>query len=540
MMNYKIPVFFYLFIVSLSCQKPKSNLDLSSLLFSNSPVSEIYFSYPGRDIAEEKKRMVKEALLAEIRKAKISIRAYLYSIDDYEILTELYLKKRMGITIHLFGDKEEDYSELESFGLEIQRWSGSGIHHTKIWIFDGIRFFAGTGNFTTHGLSTDNNVFWAQNIAPEEVSGIISTLEGKNPKGSFRIGSLQYWTSPEAGLEIQQQLLDAVDSAKHSIKYLIYSHYDPVFSLKLLEASQRGVRVEGIYNAPMSSNPEGIFLSQNLEFPSQIWEDGNVDFVFKNERYLGGLLHHKTMLVDDHIVYTGSFNYSVSARDKNKEVFVRFTHPIITNEFLGEWKRILWNSQPVSPSSLSPSGTNSNGETQLRFYSLDRFQNSLFQTNIIFNSEGGFDTNSNALANAYKQTLGLTGYIRPKAGDRFTLISQRMDPIWEESEGSNLTLHLQNYFLGTKLSLSNGEKIISLALWDGTNAKEKYVLDSNSTILGQTDFWRGKNLWFWVQTETRVLSFCHTKERFKIPEWMIFIMNRLEVMGKKPPICMYD
>lgn len=298
--------------------------------------------------------------------------------------------------------------------------------------------------------------------------------------------------------------------------------------------------MEGIYNAPMSSNPEGIFLSQNLEFPSKIWEDGNVDFVFKNDRYLGGLLHHKTMLVDDQIVYTGSFNYSVSARDKNKEVFVRFTHPIITKEFLGEWKRILWNSQPVSPSSLSPSATNSNGETQLRFYSLERFQNSLFQTNIIFNSEGGFDSNSNALANAYKQTLGLTGYIRPKVGDRFALISQRTDPIWEESEGSNLTLHLQNYFIGTKLSLSNGEKIISLALWDGAKPKEKYVLDSNSTIVGQTDFWRGKNLWFWVQTETRVLSFCHTKERFNIPEWMIFIMNRLEVMGKKLPICIYD
>ncbi|EMY69574.1 phospholipase D-like domain-containing protein [Leptospira vanthielii] len=540
MKNFSRILFLVFSILVLFCQKPKQKDDLSWLLVSTSPVSELYFSYPGRDVAEEKKRIVKEVLLSEIRKAKISIRAYLYSIDDYEILTELYLKKRMGVQIQLFGDKEEDYSELESLGLEIQRWSGSGIHHTKIWIFDGIRFFAGTGNFTTHGLYTDHNVFWTQNISPNEAEGIISTLEGRNPRGFFRIGSLQYWVSPEAGLEIQQQLLDAVDSAKHSIKYLIYSHYDPVFSLKLLEANRRGVRVEGIYNAPMSSNPEGIYLSQHLEFPSQIWEDGNLDFVYKNDRYLGGLLHHKTMLVDDHIIYTGSYNYSVSARDKNKEVFVKMDHPSITEEFLKEWKRILWVALPVTNSSVSSGGSNTNTENQLRMYSLERFQNSLFQTNVLFNNEGFFDSNSNALSSAYRQTLGLSGLVRPKVGERFEFKFHGVDPIWEESNGSSLHLHLQNYFLGTKVSLSNGEKILSLSLWDGSHPKEKFVLDSNSTIVGQTDFWKGKNLWIWAQTENGNLSFCHTKEKTNPPEWMIFLKNRLEVMGKISPVCSND
>lgn len=524
----------------LFCQKPKSKTDLSSFLFPNAPVSELYFSYPGRDVAIEKKRMVKEVILAEIRKAKVSIRAYLYSIDDSEILTELYLKKRMGVSIQLFGDKEEDYAELESLGLEIQRWSGSGIHHTKIWIFDGVRFFTGTGNFTTHGLDTDNNVFWIQNISPEELTAITATLEGKNPRGFFRIGSILYWTSPEAGLEIQQQLLDAVESAKHSIKYLIYSHYDPVLSLKLIEASRRGVHVEGIYNAPMSTNPEGVYLSQNLDFPSQIYEDGNVDFVYKNDRYLGGLLHHKTMLVDDRIVYTGSYNYSVSARDKNKEIFVKMDHEKIAKEFLSEWKRILWLALPLTTTQVNSGGMNLNSETQLRMFSVHRFQNLLFQTNVLFNSEGNFDTNSNALASAYRQTLGLTGLHRPKEGERFLFTRNGQDPIWEESEGTTLQLHLQNYFLGTRVGLSNGEKVVSLSFWDGSHPKVSFVLDSNSTILGETDFWKGKNLWFWVQTETRVLSFCHTKEKKNPPEWMVFLLNRFEVKGKVTPVCSND
>lgn len=524
----------------LFCQKSNSKTDFTSLLYSTSPVTEIYFSYPGRDVADEKKRIVKEALLSEIRKAKVSIRAYLYSIDDYEILTELYLKQRMGVRIELFGDKDEDYSELESLGLEIQRWSGSGIHHTKIWIFDRVRFFTGTGNFTTHGLSTDNNVFWAQNISPQEWKDVILTLDGKNPKGTFRIGSLVYWISPEAGLEIQQELLDAVDSAKHSIKYLIYSHYDPLLSLKLLEAHRRGVRIEGIYNGPMSTNPEGVYLSQNLEYPSQIWEDGNVDFIFKEDRYLGGLLHHKTMLIDNQIVYTGSYNYSVSARDKNKEIFVRFDHPSITKEFLLEWKRILQIANPVSQDSSGGGGANANNSGEVRMFFIQQFENSLFQTNVLFNSEGGFDSNSNALSSAYKQTLTLTGISRPKEGNRFQFISNTIDPIWAESEGSNLQLLFQNHFLGTKLNLSNGERILSLSLWDGTHPKEFYSLDLNSTILGQTDFWKGRNLWFWVQTETRTLSFCHIKDQLKPPEWMVFLINRMEVKGRRSPVCSND
>ncbi|TGK78517.1 PLD-like domain protein [Leptospira noumeaensis] len=521
------------------CKNPKAK-DLSSLFFPAAPVTELYFSYPGRDIAEEKKRLVKDVLLSEIRKAKISIRAYLYSIDDYEIISELYLKKRMGVQIQLFGDKEEDYSELESFGLEIKRWSGSGIHHTKIWIIDKTRVFMGTGNFTTHGLLTDHNVYWTQNISEKESFEMISTLEGKNPRGFFQLGFLRYYTSPEAGLEIQQQLLDAVDQAQHSIKYLIYSHYDPVLSLKLLEANKRGVRVEGIYNSPMSTNPEGIFLSKSLSFPSQIWEDGNVDFVYKNDRYLGGLLHHKTMIIDDKIVYTGSYNFSVSARDKNKEVFVRMEHPTVANEFLMEWKRILWMSNSVTNPTLSSEQTNPNADSDLKFYSIQRFQNSLFQTNVLFNSDGYFDTNSNALSSAYKQSMGLVGIVRNKLGDRFLFSSNQIDPIWEESDGSPSRLILQNYFLGTAVYLSSGEKVLSFSFWDGSHPKQSFIPDGNSIILGQTDFWRGKNLWFWVRTNQGNFSFCHTKEKNKPPEWMVFLMNRLEVTGKITPVCSSD
>ncbi|TGM81018.1 phospholipase D-like domain-containing protein [Leptospira bouyouniensis] len=513
-------------LLSIQCHSQKSKLDLSSLLYAQPPLNEIYFSYPGRNVSIEKKRIVKDVILSEIRKSKESIRMYVYSLDDYEILTELYLKQRSGVNIQIFGDKEEEYPELESLGFQVVRWVGSGIHHTKIIIFDRFRLFLGTGNFTSHGLETDHNVYWIQTITNEESDQLISTLEGKNPLGRLRIGRLDYIFAPEAGFEIQSQLLDAIDGAKSSIQYLIYSHFDPVMTWKLMQAANRGVFIQGIYNVPI--NPEGEFLSQNLHFPSQIWEDGNVDFIYKDDVYKGGLLHHKTMLVDGKDVYVGSYNYSVSARDKNKEIFVKISHPLVMNEFLMEWKRIQLNAIPISRAALLE---NANSQSLLKSYTIQTFQNDLFETNLFFQKEGNLDSNSTALSKQYLNSLGLqtmsNGTQEGTGTERFEFSSIQFDPIWEKSEVDKSTLHLQSYFFGTKVTLSSGEPVLSISIWDGSSPKENIPLDGMSFAMGRSDFRVGKNLWMWVRTENRVLSFCHTKQKGVVPIWMVYLINRI-------------
>ncbi|XDD44348.1 phospholipase D-like domain-containing protein [Leptospira sp. WS60.C2] len=521
----------------MNCHSPKSKWDLSSLILPSLPISEIYFSYPGRDIAREKKRLVRNVILSEIRNAKESIRMYLYSIDDLEIISELYLKHRLGVTIQIYGDKEEDYKELESFGFQVKRWNGSGIHHTKMILFDRTRLFLGTGNFTSHGLETDHNVYWIQTLTPSESDSLLSVLEGNIPLGIVTLGNLQYLFAPDAGLEIQMQLIEAIESAKHSIRYLIYSHYDPVISLKLLEASRRGVLVLGIYNAPMSTNPEGDFLSQSMAYPSQIWEDGNVDFVYKDDSFRGGLLHHKTMIVDEKDVYVGSYNYSVSARDQNKEMFVKLSHPYITKEFLSEWKRIQATAIPL-PSFQENSNLSSIAFRQFSYY---RFKNPLFESNLLFAKGRGIDSNSNGLAKAYESSLSIVSPLEEifnqNAGERFVQITNESDPIWEESEISDLSLVFQNYFLGTKVTLSSGEKLLSITYWDGSHPKETITLDPSSIAIGEPDFRLGKSVWIWAHTETRTISFCHTKQKGVYPKWMVFLKNRFQSKRNQSLVC---
>ncbi|TGL17011.1 PLD-like domain protein [Leptospira yanagawae] len=534
--------FCFSFLICLFfCHPTKEKLDLTAFFFASPPINELYFSYPGRHVSLSKKQIVKEVILQEIRKAKDSIRLYVYSIDDLDIIGELYLQKRRGVKISIFGDKEEDYIELENFGFHAKRWQSSGIHHTKIMLFDEKRMFLGTGNFTSHGLETDHNVYWIQNITPEESASLIQTLEGNSILGRVRMGGLEYFVSPEAGWEIQTQILNAIDSAKHSIRYLIYSHYDPVLSFKLEKASERGVRVEGIYNSPMSTNPEGKYLHFGLSYPSQIWEDGNVDFVYKNDSYRGGLLHHKTMLVDDRDVYVGSYNYSVSARDQNKEIFVIMSHPKITEEFLGEWNRIVSQALPLSDSFMNEG---SKPETVWKQFLIQSYRNPLFETNLFLNQNGGLDANSSGLANQYRESLALTTSPLPLqtllSNKRFVSGGVEQDPIWVDSEVSTLTLHLQNLFYGTKVSVSSGEVVQSVTYWDGKNPKITIPLDSESVALGVENFRLGKDIWIWVELSNRMISFCHTKQKNKMPKWMVFLINRLATIQNKELVCSYD
>ncbi|MDF3819264.1 phospholipase D-like domain-containing protein [Leptospira sp. 96542] len=508
----KIILLVYFFI---QCQNPKKD-DLFQLLSISQPVSQLYFSYPGRDVSEIDKQIVKSNLIKEIRKAEYSISAFLYSLDDFEILMELKLKEKSGVDIQLFGDKDEDYSESEELGFVWKRWRGSGIHHTKIWIIDDKTVFMGTGNYTTHGLDTDNNVFWKMEISQDEAKNLKEVLEEKTNKGVVHINGQSYYFAPELGLIIQDKILEVIQNAKFSIRYLIFTHYDPLISFYLLDASRRGVVVEGIYNFPV--NPEGVYLNSNLYYPSKVYQDGNEDYTIKNGRFLGGLMHHKTMIVDDRIVITGSYNYSVSARDNNREVFVKWEHPNIVSEFLNEWAR---TKQVAKEFESNVSDTN------LNEFTLVKFKNQLFQTDILLRANGSFDNNSSGLGNLYRKSLNISEIRSEPNLPRFVVKTEILDPIWEEGGQDFVGLKVTNLFFYTEIRSFSGELVNRITIWDGETPKESF----ESNELGKFPIGFGdqfkKDVWVSFQTNSGIFYSCFLKQKNTTPVWIQYLLAKL-------------
>jgi phosphatidylserine/phosphatidylglycerophosphate/cardiolipin synthase-like enzyme len=317
--------------------KNQYNYLLIGLLFPKN--IEAHFSYPGRFTNQVLKENVVESILRLIDSANHSIVLYAYSLNHPRVIQALKHKMSAGIQIKLVLDKDKTYKELDNENIPYFKWNKSGLHHLKILIIDNEKVFLGTGNFTDPGLTNDWNGYISFHLEKEKCSEFIERLEERK-NGKFNLLDMEFLFSPSEGILIQDKILTALDNAKESIQYLAFDHYDKSFSFIIKKKSFQGVKIDGIYNSPI--DPEGIYLNEEMVgFDSKIYKDGNTDTIDKgNQFYDGGLLHHKTIIIDGEYLITGSYNYSLNARDNNREYILFTRNKYLVSEFQKEFNRI--------------------------------------------------------------------------------------------------------------------------------------------------------------------------------------------------------
>jgi phosphatidylserine/phosphatidylglycerophosphate/cardiolipin synthase-like enzyme len=327
-----------IFIIS-NCYTKNSN---NNYLLLNLIENSIYaiFSYPGRYNEISKKREVLDEILQILDSTNENLYIYAYSFNHPEIIEKLKILKQKGVKVFLVLDKDKNYPLLDSYSIPKQLWKGSGLHHVKIIISDHKKIFMGTGNFSEFGLTNDWNGYIVININKNFADKFILNLEEKISTIDLSTNDLKLLFSPEKGILIQDVILNEMSKAKESIKILTFDHYDEIFSHVLKKASLGGVEVKIIYNDPV--DPEGLYL--NTEFfglNSKILRDGNFDTIEKFKGFPeGGLLHHKTIIIDNKVLLTGSYNFSTNARNNNREIHIKTTNPILVKSFLDEFDRI--------------------------------------------------------------------------------------------------------------------------------------------------------------------------------------------------------
>jgi phosphatidylserine/phosphatidylglycerophosphate/cardiolipin synthase-like enzyme len=531
-------IFFSIVSHFLFCNRSKEDLqDPSQILGLLLPEkSKFYFAFPGRDVPEESKYQVRKRLVTLISQAKERIDGYIYSMDDMDVLIALRAAKQRGVIISIQGDREEDYKEAEEFGIVINRWRGSGIHHTKIWIFDKEKVFWGTGNFTTAGITRDNNVFWEEEIKPAEYQNLLSILREEDPFGILTIGNRQVFFAPEAGLMIQERLLNSIRLAKSNIRYMIFTHFDPLVSYELTRACQRGVKVEGIYNDPV--NMEGKILSKFLPYPCKIYADGNVDVLFKNGSYYGGLLHHKTMIIDASKVIVGSYNYTVSARDDNREFLTEFDDLITVNDFLGEWNRVRLLAKEIS------SGEEEEAKEYKTYQLISSFENELLLGSKSSNGIN-FDKNSSGLSLELNRSFNFVGMIpssefidfdrsRARHGS-FQMPSSMSTFIQDSKPAGNFTI--VNYWDYVKVQLTGINGLQSIAVWDGKKAPFFFERDAKGNFPVAFLNLLKSEQWIVFLTSQGNFTACSIRKNEQPSRWILYLQQLQILKGRGTKQC---
>ncbi|MGF1478694.1 MAG: phospholipase D-like domain-containing protein [Cyanophyceae cyanobacterium] len=259
---------------------------------------------------------------------------------------------------------------------------GSGLMHHKFAIIDGATVLTGSNNWTisgTHGdfsapdsrgnannlLKIDSsrlaslfqeefNVMWGDGPGGQTDSkfGVKKPLRALRtiPVGTSSVtvqfspsSASQPWTATSNGL-IGQTL----QNATNSIRLALFVFSEQKLADILETEHQQGVDIKALIDPGFAfrSYSEGldllgVALSNKCQYEkaNRPWQNA-IATVGVPQLPQGDKLHHKYGVVDEHIVITGSHNWSAAANNTNDETVLVIQSPTVAAHFVREFERL--------------------------------------------------------------------------------------------------------------------------------------------------------------------------------------------------------
>jgi phosphatidylserine/phosphatidylglycerophosphate/cardiolipin synthase-like enzyme len=133
--------------------------------------------------------------------------------------------------------------------------------------------------------------------------------------------------SPDDG--VAARVMELLRGAQKSIHFMAYSFTADDFGEIVRRKAADGLTVFGVMEAEQVASNKGTEFDPFQEARLKVFMDGNP-----------GQMHHKVFIIDEKIVITGSYNFSLSAEKKNDENMVIFFDPQIAAQYLAEFQRV--------------------------------------------------------------------------------------------------------------------------------------------------------------------------------------------------------
>ncbi|MCB1170242.1 MAG: DUF1669 domain-containing protein [Leptospiraceae bacterium] len=289
-------------------------------------------------------------ILDLINHARNSILILAYGLEDPQLIDALVDARQRGVHIRTVLSPEKEYPGLEGTGIPREVRNASGLQHVKALLIDHSMLVSGTGNFTRSGMFYNNNAFLFLRMPTNRGKELERKLIEPDPDRPFmRLPGITLVLSPEGGDLIQSILARNITRARYSIRFLMFRFTDPVLSTLIYFRARNGVPVEGIldgngYSLPGRSALEDPYYESG-NMPLQLFLDGNQNrYQSSDGIYHGGHLHHKSAVIDGKL-FTGSYNWSMSARDRNREIFFIIERPRIVEAFQAEFRRLKYRAR---------------------------------------------------------------------------------------------------------------------------------------------------------------------------------------------------
>jgi phosphatidylserine/phosphatidylglycerophosphate/cardiolipin synthase-like enzyme len=144
----------------------------------------------------------------------------------------------------------------------------------------------------------------------------------------------QVFFSPHGGCT--EAVVEKLSSAKSNVLVQAYSFTSTPIAKALVNAANRGVKVSVVLD---KSQQTGKYTSATYI------QNNGIEPLIDTQH---AIAHNKVIVIDDHIVITGSFNFTKAAEEKNAENLLIIDNAELAKKYTDNWNKHAQHSQPYS------------------------------------------------------------------------------------------------------------------------------------------------------------------------------------------------
>ncbi len=306
---------------------------------------ELYFTDPTNPLASQKTGGPDGPLAAAIDSARLSVDVAIYSLSLNSIRDALIHAHDRGVRVRMVMESDNldrsDPQKLKDAGIPIIGDRREGLMHDKFVVIDNAEVWTGGMNFTDSGGYEDNNnlmrfhsIKMTENYAKEfeemfvdDKFGQDVVAETPNPRVIVDGTPIDIYFSPDDGVQIN--LLELLQNAESSIHFMAFSFTADEIGRLMRTKADEGIEVSGVMEDQQINSNIGTEFDPFQQARMNVLRDGNE-----------GQMHHKTIIIDESIVVTGSYNFTNSAETRNDENILVIYNEAIAAQFMAEFQRV--------------------------------------------------------------------------------------------------------------------------------------------------------------------------------------------------------
>ena len=150
-------------------------------------------------------------------------------------------------------------------------------------------------------------------------------------------GACEVYFSPRD--HVAERLIQLIDREQKSIKIAIYSISHAKIIRALENAHERGVHLEIVVDPTSVKTRTPLLRLVKKKVPIFVW-DPPTSYVIRTGKTIKPIMHDKFSVFGDHLVWTGSFNFTYAAESHNEENVLTVEGTQIARKYLDHFQEM--------------------------------------------------------------------------------------------------------------------------------------------------------------------------------------------------------